>query len=494
MLIDVVRNLKKEGHEILYWEGSKKYFDSVRKSGEFKDTIFHSTYDAIRGIPAPEAESERFLAIGEDILEKLLPCESQVLSMMMAVDYDNMPLFQKKRIFYEYVRYVNGLLDSLRPDAVVFGDIPHIAHQYTLYQVAKLKNIKTIMLRTIPVLGRLIFFTNHELYGELKRELEKTAEKTIKISDLGDDVRKYYELQSESKKEAHPFYMGKDYLGAFAKSKKFLRGPHLIMKHIRQGTFIKTLAGYIRMLFIKRHVASLEGKVLSGFSIMKGQRIAQKKKESFQKEYAPFIEKPDFSKKYIYVALHKQPEASTSAMGDIFTDQILMVDILSQAIPPDWVLYVKENPLQFENPRGELGRYHGYYKDMKKRNNIHFVSTKEDTYGLMKHAQAVATVTGTTGFEAVLRGKPALIFGHIWYQHCEGVFKIDNLMSCKEAVNAITKGYKPNKQKIINFMYALQRGTVIGFPNIRFQKDAGISVEENIKNITTEISNILLGN
>jgi len=491
MLIDVARNLVKEGHEILYWEASKKYFDAVRKSGEFKNTVFHSTYEAVRGVPSPDIEDTLFPSVGKDFLDELLSCESQVLSMMMSVDYDSMPLLQKKKIFYEYVRYSNGLIDKLKPEAIVFGDIPHIAHQYTLYKVAKLKGIKTIMFRTIPVLGRLIFLTDHTEYKELKNTMD-TIKEPVVIDDLSEDMKKYYLLQTNLQKDATPFYMKDKYRNEFKKIPRLLPSFAIIFQHIQKGTFLKTVRGYIKMnFFIKRKIASLDGIEISGFALKRKEARAQKIKEAFRKEYESLVEPIDYKKKYIYVALHKQPEASTSAMGGVFTDQILMVDILSQALPKNWILYVKESIIQWENPRGELGRYSGYYKNMKKRDNIKFIDASTNTFKLIEHAKAIATVTGTVGWEAILRGKPALIFGYIWYSHCDGAFRVVDVPSCKEVFNLIEKGRKPDKQKVLNFLKALDITTVKAFPNLRFKEDAGISIEENIKVVTKSILEML---
>ena len=50
------------------------------------------------------------------------------------------------------------------------------------------------------------------------------------------------------------------------------------------------------------------------------------------------------------------------------------------------------------------------------------MSRSVDTYRLMEHAQLVATITGTAGWEAISGGKPVIVFGHTWYKNFPGVF------------------------------------------------------------------------
>ncbi|MDP2946803.1 MAG: capsule biosynthesis protein, partial [Nanoarchaeota archaeon] len=77
------------------------------------------------------------------------------------------------------------------------------------------------------------------------------------------------------------------------------------------------------------------------------QYIANKFKQNLKKEYNSVQTKPDFDKKFIYVPLNLQPECSTSPQGNIFVDQILMIETLSASLPSDWIIYVKEHPIQW---------------------------------------------------------------------------------------------------------------------------------------------------
>jgi hypothetical protein len=138
----------------------------------------------------------------------------------------------------------------------------------------------------------------------------------------------------------------------------------------------------------------------------------------------------DYNKKYIYFPLHLQPELTTSAFGGVFCDQLLALELLSKKLPPDWLIYIKENPKQSEQMRSEA-----FFVRLKLMTNLRMTPLEENTFKLMEHSQFVATITGTAGWEAICGGKPALVFGKAWYQNFEGVFKWHNDIDLNEIAN-----------------------------------------------------------
>ena len=174
-----------------------------------------------------------------------------------------------------------------------------------------------------------------------------------------------------------------------------------------------------------------------------------------KKEYVQVQTEPGFGKPFVYLSLNYQPEATTSPMGGVFVDQLLMIETLAAAIPPDWLIYVKEHPGQWitNSKRYFSYRYRGYYKEIIRLPNVRLMPVVTSNYDLINNARAVATVTGTPGWEALLRSKPVLVFGYPWYQHCSGVFKVNSAESCKIAIEKIINGFKVEKQAIINFLY-----------------------------------------
>lgn len=488
MLIEVVKRLQKSNADVLYWEGSKKYFDAFIEStvGKtlFPNTIFHNTLRAVQGAPHESFSFSNLSVLDLDFVDKMSLYEAQILTMMSAVDYNKTPITKKISIYYDYLRYYKNLIEILKPDAILFGDVPHIAHQYTLFCIAKEMGIKTILCRSLQVRGRMIFTDDHRTYKELETVYINEKDKEHSIEELDEDVKIQYKAHQGSKEAAIPFYMKKKYINSMWRGAKIVPNFRKIILHIIKGTLFKVAPLYVKSFTIKKKLASLEPFELSGVGWRLTVHKWKKIRLSFKKEYERYTQEPDFSKKYIYVALHNQPEASTSAMGGVFVDQFLMIELLSKTIPKNWTLYVKESPMQWYGFRAHMGRYKNYYKKIAEIPNVVIIPTETDTFELIKHAKAVATVTGTVGWEAILRGVPVLVFGYIFYMFCDGVFRVRDYTTCREAIKQIRDGRKPNKQKIINFLYVLDKISTRAYPNVRFKQNLNITEEENIENIT----------
>lgn len=124
--------------------------------------------------------------------------------------------------------------------------------------------------------------------------------------------------------------------------------------------------------------------------------------------------------KYIYFPLHLQPELTTSALGGDFSDQLLALESLSTWIPGDYQILIKENPKQTEKQRGKL-----FYKRLSALKNVRLLPPGESSIDLIRNSSAVATITGTAGWEALFYGKPVLIFGLAWYREFAGVMQFN---------------------------------------------------------------------
>jgi hypothetical protein len=60
-----------------------------------------------------------------------------------------------------------------------------------------------------------------------------------------------------------------------------------------------------------------------------------------------------------------------------------------------------------------------------------------DTFKLIDNSCAVATLTGTVGFEAICRGKPVITFGLAPFRNAPGAIPVGDHYSTKDAVDLL---------------------------------------------------------
>src|SRR3989338_4564841 len=184
----------------------------------------------------------------------------------------------------------------------------------------------------------------------------------------------------------------------------------------------------------------------------------KKVSQNIKKEYCEVESIPDFSKPFVYFPLNYQPECTTSPQGDIFVDLILAIEMLAAALHEGWLIYVKEHPTQFlmRGINYSSSRFEGYYERIARIKNVYLVPAETNSYELINKSKLVASVTGTAVWEAALRLKPAMIFGHPWYQNFPFLFRVNSVESCKESFAKILKGFSISPQAGINFLKSLE--------------------------------------
>jgi hypothetical protein len=110
-----------------------------------------------------------------------------------------------------------------------------------------------------------------------------------------------------------------------------------------------------------------------------------------------------------------------------------------------------------------------------------------NSFELIDHAKASATVSGTVGWESVVRGKPALLFGYSWYRDCRGVFVTHTIEEGQKAIQKIENGYKINSDEIKCFAQVVENCSVRGYIDGISSKMDIIPYEENVENLARAI-------
>lgn len=393
--------------------------------------------------------------LDEKIISALSKHESYCLSLLEDTTGWNISFDQRRRYYYDLLKYWNTVIHHLKPDIYLAWTVPHIVGDYVLYQLCKYYNISVLFYNPAP-----LFDQSGSKYSHVSISLEdqsrvfKSVYNSDRTLELSEDLKKHFNFV-RSKKGMRPVYV--TYF--FNNPKKHWNAWHLgkaVKEYLRLAKLFLT-----GRLFEKAPVSwkcnkfpfSSEKSRMNHLQLFLFKREIRRNDKRLKKIYSSFVIAPDFSKKYIYFAPPKQPEAG---VWSVYKDQLLILEILSASIPEDWLIYYKEHPATFcVGDKASLARNKHYYTRISSRRGVRIIPAETDTFKLIDAAQAVAAPAGTVGWEAIVRGKPVLLFGYVWYQDCKSIFRIETYRDSVDAIEKIKKGYKPDPSDVERFAAAV---------------------------------------
>jgi len=447
----------------------------------FPYVVTHDFLKAIRGIP-PECLPEiEFGSLDEVLLRDLAVHESICIDMMDRNDCEDSFSYRRRREHYLYLlKYWIGVLDALKPDVVFFEEEPHQAVTYLLYALAHRRNILTVMFCRTNFNARMFPVTKFEegslaIRGSFQRKLQENVRPANQLSS---EIEVFLGKLRASHDDVMRITLANqvEVIERFRERKSFSGWRRLVrcvvhyLKIFNFYKFNKRLRAVIREIDVDEGSdQKLKGKTFAEAprryqTARIGRRTARSKKQIRLYYESVSSKELDLNVPFVVCALASQPEKSTSPMGGLYADQLLMIELLRKVLPADWFLYVKEHVSQFSRLEilGEQYRSAAYYDRIRALPNTRLVPLLFDTFGLIDSCKAVATTSGTIGFEAVVRNKPVLTFGYPWYRYCEGVFDSRALSDLVLQVEEIAAGYVPDDEKVMLFIETIQELTFEG--------------------------------
>lgn len=445
--VDVAEQLEEdEDIHPVYWICTGSLKEDVRN--EYPDIVVHDSYDCIRGKFHSEYNSDNFLfPVDEEVLESLTNFESIALKMMDRLDPGNIADYEfsytdRIRKYHRSVSYWLKVIEEENPDLAIFGNAPHLVSDYILYAVCDHKDVDTLILT--PSSLPETFFVRSKV-NEMP-ELEEKIDKQISHDAIEDHIDRI----SNSYEEAQPEYM-EDQRGN-------LEFPGLKSTLSDVAGRLINLRGERENPNFKELDKRIEDSNITNWFWLKYRIKSRIYRMKLKKHYSKLSKKPDLSKKYVYFPLHYQPERTTCPEAGQFVHQYLIVNLLARELPSDIQIYIKEHPSQFSSSlKGELGRKTSFYDDIIDYENVHLISEEVSTFDLIDNSFAVATATGTAGWEALIREKPALVFGNAWYQHAPECYRIKTKEDFEKSLKSIYASSGPTVGEIKKFAALLDR-------------------------------------
>jgi len=344
----------------------------------------------------------------------------------------------RRRLWLQHVAWAYGLLVENDYRTLIFSEIPHHPFPFVLHAVARALGLRVLFFAQVQVKD------THVLCESIEGMFDPVGASYRQLVERGeepgyDDLAPHLRAEFDRRTGKHePFYMGLSDLTwrrkLYMRSKKFFRADDRLRLH-------RTIKNGLAYKAARRPV-------------------------------------PAAGERFVYFPLHLQPEATTNPMGGVFVDQYLALETLVRALPAGWKVVVKENPVQKFAKRD-----YGFYEHLGAMDAVHLVSRDTSTFDLIERCEAVATITGTAGWEALFSARPAIVFGRAFYRDAPGVIAVEDTESLASALREIEAGTfaAATHADVIRFLKALEHVSHHGVVDTAYLRDSDLPLEESIE-------------
>jgi len=479
----VAEKLESAGHQIVLWSALKTLQAEVARTT--KDCLFHDTALAKKGL---DPMGELPVAGNFDVHCQDLWVRSaqMVFDQMNRFDHSRDWSFQDRSlVFLRTLLQWSGVLRDLRPDLVVFSSPPHVVYDFILLELAKRMGIQTLIFnRAAPILPSHAVVKRNVSGPMIRASLPATSPSRVDVDDFIEETVSRLRGDYESSSAAKRMHEVQN-----SKQEALRKGVGSLVSEVLL-TLARELLGRTNLDInygpvVKEKGKTIEDSYVGRFSGTKYwlQRIRE---WHYNRQLEEFYESKTSlpnGTPAIYVALARQPERSSNPQANIFTNQVLMVQLISQHLPAGWKIWVREHPTQFQ-PDWVVNPYRSraYYEAMLAIPGVELVSMSSDAFDLIDSCVLVASVGGTVSVEAVARGKPALAFGEAWYQGLKGVFTVKNARDLGRAFETISSWAHAEPRYVVEL---LRKFVDLGFVGDPDHPEEGfpLSQEENSSNL-----------
>ena len=364
--------------------------------------------------------------------------------------YYNVAVEDYPYIFNMFISFFSEIIANNNIHLVIFDDVPHGGAAFVLYEVARSLGIRTLILSQALFPNKFLYIEQIKEYGNFPNMDTVFPNPWITLPKQHEKNLCYMKEEPKQRLQSlRAFYNsisnGGD-LGALAKT---------ISRNLPLELLYKAALLYDKYYRQKIYLRNLKKN---------------------------FNDPPNFQSRYVYFALHLQPEMTTSMLGDLYEDQAIAIERLARFVGPDCNIYVKENPKQDFHMRSQW-----FIDRLRQISNVKLISPQIDTYALTKHSLFVATITGTVGWEAITGGKNALIFGRAWYKNLPGVFYWEDGASFND-INAYRIAHKSLEKQFNDFLLKLPNGVIDPTRECIVE---GFSAEANAEVLTESLKKII---
>ena len=452
---------------------------------------FHIDASDLRCAHFDYSKFEKKFPIDDAILKKLSYYESNFINWIEDTNGRNFSSSERRRFYYELLMYWNTVINNFKPDILLSFSWPHTVSDYALYLICKhVYSIPVFFLDVIPFFNtknRLVYLS----YDNMSETIQK---KNINSDTFSIDpiVENYI---NKLRKKENPFVHS--FILDFFKDNK-INYKRIFRDFLNLTKLFLTLKinKKAEIFFKKNKKPFGKESQMSHLDYFIFKYKTMFKNLKLKKLYKSISEPVDYNQSYIYYPGPYIPEAMSNIVPGKFEDPFLILDMLSSSLPKDWKVYYKEHPATFAaGSKGSLGKDKYFYEKLQSYKFVKIVPHNENTFKLTDNSKAVMTAGGTAGWEALVRGKPCLLFGSLWYQDCSEVFKIEKFGDLNQSIEKIKNGFLPNLNNIKKFTQSLylsllENGELINSKIAEIKKEG--EFDKELINLAKDINKIYI--
>ena len=297
------------------------------------------------------------------------------------------------KILETQCKFFEKVLDETNPDFFIIK-VTDMSYMVILQKMCQAKNIKVLTLGFTRLGNRANISQEYDTIELSNKKIEKkelTSFEDIKkyVSEYSKQQGKFREKFRSSKLKWYK--AGLEYIKIISNKKNknyYVSYGHTVHKIIvKEILFL--IKKQLRYLFINKNL----------------------------------IKDVKLDESFVYFPLQVDPERTISIPAPFYTNQKEIIRYVAKSLPIDYKLVVKEHPMQ--KLRG--WRSLSYYKEIKEMPNVEFCHPEVPNETIIKKCSLVVTVTGTSGLEAAINGKPSITFADTIYSELPSVFRVKEL-------------------------------------------------------------------
>lgn len=401
-----------------------------------------------------QLEPDECIPLEDDIFEYMNPYVIEILNQQrrfeQRYDYQVSNTWESHyNIFMRNLFFWNNMLERKQITHVFFTRIPHEGFGSIIYHLCKKKNIPVMMTfaslipnRDFPLTDYMCADADHA--AEFERLKIQYKDATVDEIELEGNTKEEFEKwTSLDPAQMKPAYMKGNKLRQTFRARYGETNLIRVWRGILGKEYEKHGMGpaFVGASFLK--IPKLLSVIPATYKQWLYARPYWKETKELNAFYEKVSEMPKPGEKYIYFALHYQPEATSNPLGGgAYTDQIFPLQILCRSVPKDVRVYVKAHPAQ-------LAFFCGipYYQNMLRIPQVRLIKMECSTYDLIKNAFAVASLTGTACWESQFYGIPAILFGYSYKNATPLAYHVRTVRECKEAIRDISEHKKTTTLK-----------------------------------------------